>query len=818
MFLPKQNEAPHSAPPNQPLKRKRSSSTDLDSDFEQSQESAGAPKQPESADAAWPGAQSQWSGRVTAPHYPAQGLPTPLLSPTDSRMDMTQLPLSQANSESPQDSGARRRHARQVIQQQINLEILLKHNELRLIDQELAKCQTALEQLRRCEEIPFPVSQPSLAVSTGRGSAIRSSFPSQLPESPPAWGVTDGPYTRHYAHWLLPDSRFDGGDPEPVSAISGKRPIKVRSLTGSYANEPVIGMSSRSQRGSTFKAPFAGYSQPKEKAQGPLVLKRKSDGAMVKLICPVCSRGDFGSAQGFINHCRIGHGRSFSSHDQAAEQCGEPVTVDEHGAIVGQELATTPTSNNVHPLIRTARLQHVPSSPPPNPRFLGLDGAAEPSEGARSPISPDFRASFQTPHLSNLIQSKGLGFNLECMVDEAKIKVELPEPSEQMEEMDEEPAYESSSSQALVARTGSNKKPAKSSLPSPVLHSGVMDKRNINLESMGISSLDIPSITVDPEPSPSTESNQAPSLIDDDEEYEVHSPASSSASDMADDGEVDFTVRDDDDFHGHVDLAKPEPQSSCTQAAVHQSPPPPRIRRPSVLRSPGPRGEAKQHAILVDEVQGGTLKTGGDAKRRRISKKMKLLTLATCLLSLPFALADEAPVVNDNPRHVGYSASLQADKPIQGTIVGVSSEDGTGVLVAISLFSFPDGLGPFEYHIHEKPVPSNGSCNATGGHLNPYNGTKPPGCDPEMPSLCEVGDLSGKYGLVENETLAESPFFQNQFLDSFLSTSNDSITFLGNRSFVIHAANGTRLNCGNFELAGVNLAMALGVLGAVFAI
>ena len=47
-------------------------------------------------------------------------------------------------------------HVRDTVTGQLSLEILLKHNELRLIDQEIAKCQVALEQLRRCAEIPYP--------------------------------------------------------------------------------------------------------------------------------------------------------------------------------------------------------------------------------------------------------------------------------------------------------------------------------------------------------------------------------------------------------------------------------------------------------------------------------------------------------------------------------------------------------------------------------------------------------------------------------------------------------------------------------------
>ena len=47
---------------------------------------------------------------------------------------------------------------REAIESQFSLEILLKHNELRLINQELAKCQVGLEQLRRCHLIPYPTS------------------------------------------------------------------------------------------------------------------------------------------------------------------------------------------------------------------------------------------------------------------------------------------------------------------------------------------------------------------------------------------------------------------------------------------------------------------------------------------------------------------------------------------------------------------------------------------------------------------------------------------------------------------------------------
>jgi hypothetical protein len=40
--------------------------------------------------------------------------------------------------------------------------------------------------------------------------------------------------------------------------------------------------------------------------------------------------------------------------------------------------------------------------------------------------------------------------------------------------------------------------------------------------------------------------------------------------------------------------------------------------------------------------------------------------------------------------------------------------------------------------------------------------------------------------------------FQARYLDLYLSTDTNNVAFFGNRSVVVHAANGTRLNCANF--------------------
>jgi ADA HAT complex component 1 len=53
------------------------------------------------------------------------------------------------------------------------------------------------------------------------------------------WGVTDGPYIRHYARWLLPHSRFYPGELEPATPLAPGTPdnplMEGRSRRGNLA-------------------------------------------------------------------------------------------------------------------------------------------------------------------------------------------------------------------------------------------------------------------------------------------------------------------------------------------------------------------------------------------------------------------------------------------------------------------------------------------------------------------------------------------------------------------------------------------------------
>ncbi|KAL8766482.1 MAG: hypothetical protein Q9209_006776 [Squamulea sp. 1 TL-2023] len=342
----------------------------------------------------------------------------------------------------------------ETIETDFSMKILLKHRELRFIDQEIAKCQIALEQLRRCQVIPYPAMSSSWeemrAVAGGTGP-IQSNGAANQNVSP--WGVTNGPYTRHYRHWLVPDAVF--GDPvtEEMPISHPSRTGSVRSVRASTAGKSSLANQSRSQRGQSsarLKALPHGYPEAKED-KGPMIVKRSSDGRTVKLVCLDCQRLDFNSVQGFINHCRIAHSRNFQSHDAAAIACGQEVELDQAGRLVGESgTVGNSTGGLVHPLITAEIPKPKPSTGVANDpcKFLPVasfdsqsfsqSSAAAGSNNYFFPqtqvsgvpdtsgyASTPFQASRQTPYLSTLLAKRGGGIDLEEEVNLAMTKYDI---------------------------------------------------------------------------------------------------------------------------------------------------------------------------------------------------------------------------------------------------------------------------------------------------------------------------------------------------------------------------------------------------------
>ncbi|KAI1270764.1 hypothetical protein F5Y18DRAFT_21317 [Xylariaceae sp. FL1019] len=479
--------------------------------------------------------------------------------------------------------------ATEVIEEQLGMEILLKHDELRLINQEIAKCQVALEQLRRCHLMPYPVNIPTpeqmLRISSGSGPSLQPKAGEQLPQWAPPFGVTEGPYARHYAKWLIPDPKFDGIYPQvsvQADAWRTRSAAEGRSTRNSFAELSTPqgkGRPSRSTAGQKLQSLSSGYPPPKDK-NGPCTLKR-SDGQTVKLVCIDCQRENFSSTQGFINHCRIAHKRDFKSHEEAAVHCGHPIKVPEpiNAAIVEEKAVAPPPlpSGLVHPFTRenamseseacfsvVRRIQESialyrkgNSQGSPN----GTSTAVSQSTKARlvPKSSPGFTASAESPHLSRLLQTKGIDVDLSALVEDAKSKID----DEPFSETDDDSGYRDSPMSSVSSCVG---KPIPTHMVSTgmrVPSRGVMAPAASTqrpLSSKGALARPTHLVTPLPTPIPSVEhivspdsgmsmdedmldatelsphtaiSNNAPSLVSDDGEYD-DSADSDSASEMGD--------------------------------------------------------------------------------------------------------------------------------------------------------------------------------------------------------------------------------------------------------------------------------------------
>lgn len=395
------------------------------------------------------------------------------------------MDVPQRQSEAPkpvsiaQITPALRAKAMDKIESQINLETLLKHNELRLIEQELAKCQVALEQLRRCHVIPYPghTESPITAeqISTGTGPALEPAAGLSHPEHAAPWGITDGPYTRHYARWLIPDAAFDPAPPPPPRQHVARKSVSGRATRRPDAEKAPVA-ATRAPRASNacplYSLP-SNYPVPKDR-NSPLIATRPSDGKLVKLVCKFCGKDNVSSMQGFLNHCRIQHKHEYTSHGAAAEDCG--VLLEEGdlntASVISNELptpvsATVSSSNKpfVHPLIvnlprdrqQSSALptpQSGPATPakseegvfavPQKPAALGTQPPKLPSTGVidtnrtASLGQGPFIPSPLTPGLSALLQRRGVTGDMQTLVQNVKDRSDFDNICEQLPSDDED--------------------------------------------------------------------------------------------------------------------------------------------------------------------------------------------------------------------------------------------------------------------------------------------------------------------------------------------------------------------------------------------
>lgn len=480
-----------------------------------------------------------------------------------------------------------------IIHQQFGTEILLRHQELRFINQELAKCQAALEQLRRCHLIPYPTSCPTpqqmLDIVDGKVPAVQNRTCGPAPQWAPPYGVVDGPYARHYAKWLIPDPKFDGQVPEWRAVAPASKLVEGRSTRNSQSEGVAIGK--RVARGQVaYKAP-APVVTPKTK--GPCILKR-SDGVTVKLFCHLekldgkrCDRDDFSSTQGFINHVRITHKKEFKSHDEAAFFCGVPVTADESVPSRIEDKAPTGTQSIgqgpgvVHPLARVDAttdqnayakiLQRIEASlklfhEGKLPGVSQIPGASSQLQSTPTGCKPSksFVGSSATPFLSQLLQSRNFNGNLQSQVEDAKSRVDLDDLLQGEEDSDEyEQMLDIKSDGMSTVHPGSRlpikRVPARAVPAGSVSESSSSSSKSHSpplslLPPAGMSPIDEDATSVgdsnamDIDRSPNTAiSNNAPSLVSDDggdDSDDASSTSDASDADVSDIAEVDIEYLD----------------------------------------------------------------------------------------------------------------------------------------------------------------------------------------------------------------------------------------------------------------------------------
>jgi len=545
--------------------------------------------------------------------------------------------------------------AREAIQFQFGLEILLKHDELRLIDQELAKCQIALEQLRRCHLIPYPVSCPTpeqmLQISSGKGPALQTRPGEAVPRWAPPFGVVDGPYARHYAKWLIPDPAFGDVLPQPQGLPEGSGTRwKTTAAEGMATRNSVTDYSmlgkarpGRASAGQKLHALSSGYAQPKDKA-GPCIVK-KSDGETVKLVCVDCKRWNFSSTQGFINHCRIAHKRDYKSHEEAAVHAGRPIELDEGGGIAGNEMpaasVATPASGLVHPLARAESLTDQQGYAALLSRIndslkLYREGKLPnvnsiPSLERAKPNTPKPPSSFNgtpaTPYLSQLLQKRKFSGDLSQQVEDAKTRVDLddtPTPGDDSEDPDHPMGLDGASSPtkpaaATVARTpGVMRMPARtvvSPVPLPTVPRPASSKGHAS--TAGMSAPKVSSVpeekdeetldfydAMDMDLSPGTVAGHvAPSLVSDDGEYDDSDDGSSSETSEGLDAESVSDVAE-------IDIDED----------TDETPRPIRHHRTNSATTVKLKKEESKHVTFVTPIRGDGKAITGNAKTRRKQK------------------------------------------------------------------------------------------------------------------------------------------------------------------------------------------------------
>ncbi|KAK6510031.1 hypothetical protein TWF481_004744 [Arthrobotrys musiformis] len=348
------------------------------------------------------------------------------------------------------ERAARTHKIRDIISEQFGLEILLKHRELQDIEAELGRAEACLEQIRRC------------SIEEAMEKDGRFDDPSGITLGyAPAPEVMNGPYSRDYRDWLM-EERVPIAKSKYHDVLAKDQSRNFIIQRRGEAPQPLLPQHGRPQREAAAAA-AAGQKR------STICLHRQPDGTVVRLTCIDCKRDQFGSMQGFINHCRLAHQRDFQTHDHAAAVCGAPFD------LTGFTGTVPPPRNN-----RASK--HVSSASTPASQRVVKSGSStknsakattkkkaspavvadESSLMSTGPLTPPLQAedialrkTIQTSHLKEYLGKKRVDVdNLDMMVEEAVNRVGIVEEESEADDEGEEEV-------APVVAAGNNKKKQK---------------------------------------------------------------------------------------------------------------------------------------------------------------------------------------------------------------------------------------------------------------------------------------------------------------------------------------------------------------------
>ncbi|KAK6517311.1 hypothetical protein TWF281_003970 [Arthrobotrys megalospora] len=355
------------------------------------------------------------------------------------------------------ERAARTQKIKDIINEQFGLEILLKHRELQDIEAELGRAEACLEQIRRC------------SIEEAMEKDGRFDDPSGITMAyAPAPEVMNGPYSRDYRDWLM-EERVPTGRSKYHDILAKDQ---SRNFVIQRRGEPQPQQQlHHHQAGRPQREVAVATAAVQSQKRATICLHRQPDGTIVRLTCIDCKRDQFGSMQGFINHCRLAHQRDFQTHDHAAAVCGAPFDLTGYTGPL-----PPPRSNKAS--------KYVSSSVPPagqKPTKSGSNtkkaaakaskkktGAAvvadESSLLSTGPLTPPLQAedialrkTIQTSHLKEYLGKKRIDVdNLDMMVEEAVNRVGIVEDESEGEDEDEEVVP-----QVAVVGAGTNKKKQK---------------------------------------------------------------------------------------------------------------------------------------------------------------------------------------------------------------------------------------------------------------------------------------------------------------------------------------------------------------------